>query len=77
MTSQPKNEMRRWIPWIMGGLLAWGALLGLGAFLFGGNHALLRGLIVFVCALGFVEFWWLMLIARERRINRLAAKDEK
>jgi len=64
------NSLRYWIRWIMLGLVAWGVLLGLGAYLYGGNYALLKAVIIAVCAIVFVEFWWLMLIARERRLNR-------
>jgi high-affinity Fe2+/Pb2+ permease len=72
-SDEPKPEnnfLREWIHWIMGGLLAWGFLLGLGAYLYGGEHALLRGLIVATCATAFVTFWWAMLMAREWRLSR-------
>ena len=77
---QPKfepNFLREWIHWIMWGLLAWGALIGVGAYLYGGKYALIKATFIIVCAALFVLFWWLMLIARERRLNRLAAKEEK
>jgi hypothetical protein len=80
MNDQLKTEpnfLREWIYWIMGGLLAWGALIALGAYLYGGNYALLKAVIILTCAFIFVEFWWLMLISRERRLNRAAAKKEK
>lgn len=51
----------------MSALLAWGALLGLGAYLVGGKYAEMRGLIVFACALVFVQFWWLALTLKGRR----------
>lgn len=62
--TQQNNFLRQWIHWIMGGLLAWGFLLGLGAYLYGGEHALLRGLIVAMCATAFVTFWWAALLIR-------------
>jgi len=37
-SDEPKPEnnfLREWIHWIMGGLLAWGLLLGLGAYIYG------------------------------------------
>jgi hypothetical protein len=80
MTDQPKTEpifLREWIYWIMGGLLAWGAFIAIGAYVYGGNYALLKAVIIMVCAVIFVEFWWLALSSRERRLNRLRAKEEK
>ncbi len=80
MTDQPQTEpnfLRQWIYWIMGGLLAWGALIAGGAYLYGGKYALLKAVIILVCAVVFVEFWWLMLIARDRKLNRLSSKEEK
>jgi hypothetical protein len=71
MTSDEPNAennfLREWIHWIMGGLLAFGFLLALGAYLQGGNHALMRGLIVALCTAAFVTFWWTMLMARGNR----------
>ena len=91
-TASEKSLFRDWIHWIMGSLVAWGLLLGLGAYLFNSNRlgsganaarqaneeseAILRGVIVATCAVAFVSFWWLMLALRERRLNRLAAKDK-
>jgi hypothetical protein len=74
--SEP-NSLRQWIRWIMLGLVAWGVLLGTGAYLYGGKYALLKAVIIAVCAIVFVEFWWLMLLSRERRLNRLASKPDK
>ncbi|QDU27797.1 hypothetical protein ETAA8_28880 [Anatilimnocola aggregata] len=70
-TALAVNPTQQWIPWIMGGLLVWGAVLGLGAYLFGGEHAEIRGGIVFICALIFVSFWWMMLTARSWRKPKL------
>ena len=72
-SDEPKPEnnfLREWIHWIMGGLLAFGLLLALGAYLQGGNHALMRGLIVALCTAAFVTFWWTMLMIREWRLGR-------
>jgi hypothetical protein len=80
MTDQLQTEpnlLREWIYWIMGGLIAWGALIAIGAYLYGGKYALLKAVIILVCAFIFVEFWWLMLVARDRRLKRAAAKKEK
>jgi hypothetical protein len=76
--SQPKTEvnLREWIHWIMWWLLAWGALISTGAYLYGGKYALIKAVVISVCAAVFVFFWWLMLTARERRMNRSAAKQE-
>ena len=51
------------------GLLLWGGYLALGAVRFGGTLALWRGLIVFVCTLIFLGFWWLALLVRERSVR--------
>ena len=74
----PKTEVnvREWIYWIMWGLLVWGALISTGAYLYGGKYALVKAVVISVCAAVFVFFWWLMLLARERRMNRLAEKQE-
>ena len=77
---QPKfepNLLREWIHWIMWGLIAWGAFIGIGAYLYGGKYALIKALVIIVCAAFFVFFWWLMLTARERRLKRLLGKEEK
>lgn len=81
VSAGEKSLLREWIHWIMGGLIAWGLLLGLGAYLYSSDpsvtrndqaetEAILRGVIIATCAVGFVTFWWVMLIVRERRINR-------
>jgi len=59
--------------WIMVALLAWGGYLAIGAMWFGGTLALWRGLIVFVCTLAFLGFWWLALVVRQRQLR---ADDE-
>lgn len=63
-TRKTKQDFQQWIPWLMAALVAWGALLGLGAYLYGDKHRELRGLIVFACALVFVLFWWVALTFR-------------
>ena len=60
------------IPSIMVAILVWGGYLAIGAFQDKGNHANLRGLIVFGCTLGFLALWLGALSARKRRIEREA-----
>jgi hypothetical protein len=45
------------IRWLMLVILAWGLLLALGTFLFGGNKPLLRALIIAGCTLAFLTLW--------------------
>jgi len=47
-------------------ILAWGLILALGTYLFGGNKPLLRALIVAGCTLAFLAFW-LAALATQRR----------
>lgn len=77
---KPKTEanlLREWIHWIMWGLLGWGAMIGGGAYFYGGKYALVKAVVIIVCAMVFVLFWWLMLIMRDRKLSRLAAKQDK
>jgi high-affinity Fe2+/Pb2+ permease len=53
--------------WIMLAVLAWGALLALGSFLFGGNLPLVRAAIVFGVTLAFLLLWLVALALRQRR----------
>jgi hypothetical protein len=53
--------------WIMLAVLAWGALLALGSFLFGGNLPLVRAAIVFGVTVAFLLLWLGALTLRQRR----------
>jgi hypothetical protein len=53
--------------WIMLAVLAWGSLLALGSFLFGGNHPVLRAGIVLGVTCGFLALWLAALALRKRR----------
>lgn len=82
MSEVPASEkglLREWIHWIMGSLVVWGLLLGVGAYIYRADptivrssgeekEAILRGIIVATCAVAFVTFWWAMLYLRERRV---------
>jgi hypothetical protein len=86
---RPENNfLREWIHWIMGGLIVWGLLLGLGAYLFHGDantvrqgkaetEAILRGIIVAACAVAFVGFWWVMLATRGARSTKFQGPSAK
>jgi high-affinity Fe2+/Pb2+ permease len=63
--SQPINRNSA-IRWLMLVILAWGLLLALGTFLFGGNKPLVRALIVAGCTLGFLALWNVALAVRKR-----------
>jgi hypothetical protein len=53
--------------WIMLAVLAWGLLLALGTYLFGGNQPELRAAIVAGCTLAFLGLWWAALVLRKRQ----------
>jgi hypothetical protein len=52
---------------IMAGLLIWGALHALGAFLFRETYDYRKPLIVLVCVGGFIFTWACLLLLRHRR----------
>jgi hypothetical protein len=56
--------------WIMLAVLAWGALLALGSYLNGGNHAVWRAAIVLGVTAGFLALWVGALAVRKRRMGR-------
>ncbi|HEY2415807.1 MAG TPA: hypothetical protein VGI40_26440 [Pirellulaceae bacterium] len=64
--SQPNTTQSKTIRWLMLAILAWGLILALGTFLFGGNQPLLRALIVAGCTLAFLALW-LAALALQRR----------
>ncbi len=53
--------------WIMLAVLAWGILLALGSYLFGGNHPALRAAIVLAATCSFLVLWLAALAVRKRR----------
>jgi hypothetical protein len=53
--------------WIMVAVLVWGCLLALGSYLFGGNHAVLRAVIVLAVTNAFLGLWVGALALRRRR----------
>jgi len=55
--------------WIMLAVLAWGTLLALGSYLFGGNHAVERAVIVFSVTVAFLLMWVGALAMRKRRME--------
>jgi hypothetical protein len=55
--------------WIMLAVLAWGAILAIGAYLFGGNHPWLRAAVVFGVTVLFLALWRAALAMRQRRID--------
>jgi len=63
--------------WIMVALLVWGGYLAIGIVQTGGNHANIRGLIVFGCVLAFLGFWLAALAVRQRRLSREAIEGER
>ena len=53
--------------WLMLSILAWGLILALGTYLFGGNQPLLRAAIVLGCTLAFLGLWMGALAVKKRR----------
>ena len=58
---------------ILIGLLVWGGMLALGAYL--NNASGWAGVVVASCSLGFISFWGAMLLLRERKLRRAADQD--
>jgi uncharacterized membrane protein YjjB (DUF3815 family) len=58
---------------ILFGLLVWGTMLALGAYL--NNASGWAGLVVASCSLGFISFWGAMLLLRSRKLRRTADSD--
>jgi hypothetical protein len=54
------------IRWLMLVILAWGLLLALGTYLFGGNKPLFRALIVAGCTLAFLGLWTIALAMQKK-----------
>ena len=52
--------------WIMLAVLAWGCVLALGAYLFGGSHPLERAAIVLCITVAFLLMWGGALVMRRR-----------
>jgi hypothetical protein len=70
--QKPRGFVKGWshFHWIMVALLVWGGYLAIGALQSSGNHASLRGLIVFGCVLGFLGLWLAALAVRQSRLAR-------
>jgi high-affinity Fe2+/Pb2+ permease len=64
--SLAEQAQSKTIRWLMLAVLAWGLILALGAYLFGGNKPLLRALIIAGCTLAFLTFWLLALASQRR-----------
>ena len=76
------EQNKQWWPiaWIAGGLAAWGALLGVGAYLApvgeaaGADHRKLG--VVAATIGGFLLFWGAMLAVRAARLRRRRNSDD-
>lgn len=64
--TAPNNssEASRLTCWVMLAVFVWGLALGLGGYLAGGNHPLLRAVIITGSTLVFLAFWALALRLR-------------
>jgi hypothetical protein len=80
MKPEPTNEERDVIiPFIVIGLIIWGALLALGAFIFRNQLDYRKPLIILACVGAFVGFWGILLWYNRGRLlrgNRTRSKDE-
>ena len=54
------------IRWLMLVILAWGLLLALGTYIFGGNKPLIRALIVAGVTLAFLGLWTIALAMQKK-----------
>jgi high-affinity Fe2+/Pb2+ permease len=63
LTGQTQTNAIRWLMLV---ILAWGLILALGTYLFGGNKPLLRATIVAGCTLGFLALWLAALAWQQR-----------
>lgn len=61
-------SVRKLMTWILVGLVIWGCLHAVGAYMF--NYNLWRGVIVLAFFAGFIAFWLAAIVVRERRISR-------
>jgi len=67
------NPTKSWLPiaLIAGGLVVWGGLLALGAYLNWGadqpHHDIRKAAIVLATTAGFLAFWGVALLVRSRR----------
>jgi len=59
---------------IVAGILVWSLFLAVGAFRLNGHWG--RPAIVMGCGLAFIGFWAVMLVVRQRRLNREALEDQ-
>ncbi len=57
---------------VAAGLLLWGAVHAVGAYR--ASHHLGRALMIFGAVLGFLVFWFVLLLAFRRRLNRRSSK---
>jgi uncharacterized membrane protein len=69
-TSEAASSRPSLTTWIMLAVLAWGMLLALGSYLFGGNHAVERAAIVLSVTVAFLLMWVAALAMRKRRLAR-------
>jgi hypothetical protein len=60
---------------ILIGLLIWGTILALGAYL--NNASGWAGVVVATCSLGFISFWGAMLLLRGRKLRRAGEHERR
>jgi VIT1/CCC1 family predicted Fe2+/Mn2+ transporter len=66
--EDPQKATRYVLAFIMGGVLIWGSIHAVGAYMY--NHDVWRAVVVMASVLLFLGFWLAMLSARARRIAR-------
>jgi hypothetical protein len=70
MKPESPEERNVIIPYIVIGLIVWGGLLALGAYVFRGEYDLRKPLIILACVGLFVGFWGIMLWLNRGRFGR-------
>ena len=70
------TERKVIIPYIVIGLIVWGTLLALGAYVFRGQYDYRKPLIVMACVGVFVGFWGILLWANRGRLWSYSRRDK-
>lgn len=70
MKPEPVDRRDLMIPWIVIGLVVWGGLLALGAYVFQGQYDVRKPLIIMACVGLFVGFWAVMIWRNRGRFQR-------
>ena len=70
MKPEPIDRRDLMIPSIVVGLLIWGGLLAMGAYVFQGRYDYRKPLIIMACVGLFIGFWTVMIWRHRGRFDR-------